>query len=78
MVNYEYGIYYAVWSGIGSLVEVAMLEKIMITSHKASPAVFMFAAVLAMATALVPIYGVIRVIALIDRGQFTFGFRNFC
>jgi len=78
MVKYTYGIYYASWAGVGALVGVVLLEKRMKESGRPSLSVYILALVLAMATVLVPIYGVMRVMDLVNRGVFSFGFRSFC
>jgi hypothetical protein len=57
---------------------VALLEKRMKENGKPSLSVYILALVLFMATFLVPIYGVMRVMDLVNRGVFTFGFRSFC
>lgn len=78
MVKYYYGIYYSIWAGAGALVGVAMLERWMKEKGKPSMSVYILALVLGMATIMVPIYGTMRVIDLVNRGQFSFSFRSFC
>ena len=78
MVKYTYGIYYAAWAGVGALIGVALLERWMKEKGKPSMSVYILALVLGMATILVPIYGTMRVIDLVNSGMFSFGFRSFC
>ena len=78
MVNYTYGVWYASWAGVGALVGVALIESKMKASGKASPAVYILASVLAMATVLIPIYGTMHIMDLVRENKFTLGFRNFC
>jgi len=78
MVNYSYGLWYASWAGVGALVGVALIESKMKASNKSSPAVFILALVLAMATVLIPIYGTMHVVSLVKSDKFSFGFREFC
>jgi len=78
MVKLDYGLYYSAWGGAGALLGVALLERKMKETGKPSISVYILSAVLGMATILVPIYGVMRVMDLVNRGQFSFGFRNFC
>ena len=78
MVNYSYGAWYASWAGVGALVGVALIESKMKASNKSSPAVYILALVLGMATVLIPIYGTMHIVSLVHANAFSLGFRAFC
>ena len=78
MVNYQYGMWYSLWSSTGAFFGVFIMEKLMKNSGKSSPAVYILTLVLGMSAVLIPIHGYTKVMEMVARGKFELNLRDFC
>lgn len=76
VTHYGHGIWYAGWAAAGALLGVTLIESRMRASGNASTAVYILALVLAVATALIPVYGAMHVVDLVATKNWSFG--TFC
>mmetsp|Transcript_27937 Transcript_27937/g.20925 ORF Transcript_27937/g.20925 Transcript_27937/m.20925 type:complete len:163 (-) Transcript_27937:43-531(-) len=77
-LNIQYALWISMFSAIGTLVGLKILNSIMVKYDRQSPIVMILVFLLALAAIMVPVFGVMDVLDQRDDGVNIWGFKSFC
>jgi len=78
MMNYNYGLACVVMTSVGSLMGTLIIQRLVKKSGRSSLIIFILAGVLLIATIVIPLHTVFKIIEMGNKGQNIWGFEPAC